>query len=435
MCQIVILYETTLFSLSLHISQKSIGNSITLCKLRMYASHLGQRIDIILDFVYTPLIKKRVVHMNWLKKFISRYRLDLWVLEGEEPKSNTPFSILCSGKEWDRNYLAGLAFGENYRESYIGQSWFWNIKKRAQKAKQGPSIIIVSVKNSRRNFLESGSWFYIPLWVGGTTDLPLKPEIKKKETLKSDLRRIKKSGFTFEVTRDRQQFDDFYYHMFTPYITQVHGSCAYILPYEKMKKLCAEEKGELLLIKKGDEYIAGILILYTKSYPLLKSLGIRDGNVAYAKDGAISALYHFSIQYLESKGFSTVSYGFSRGFLRDGVLQYKKKLGHRVGKISTNIFALKILSYTRETQTFLENTPFIIEDKGSLDGIVFLNEENIDSPQKLEQLTKVYAYPGLSRLFYYVSETNMKKLQNSLPEKCSTQIIFKSIEKFIKRVK
>ena len=373
--------------------------------------------------------------MNWLKKFIRRYRLDLWILEGEEPKSKTPLSILCSAKEWDRSYLAGLAFGENYRESYIGRSWFWNIRSTAQKAKQEPSMIIVSVKNSRRKFLGMGNWFYIPVWVDGTADLPLKPEIRKKKTLKSDLQKIKKNAFEFEVVQDREQFDDFYYNMFTPFIRKAHGDSAYILPYEKMKKQCKDEKGELLLIKKGHAYIAGMLILYTKNTPRLKSLGIRDGNLAYVKDGVISALYHFSLQYLENKGFSTVSYGFSRGFLRDGVLQYKKKWGHRVDTISVNIFALRVLSFTEATKAFLKNNPFIVEDKGVLDGIAFLDEEKIDSPEKLEQLTKVYAYPGLSRLCCYVSETTMKKLQDPLPEKQSTQIIFKPLEAFIKRVK
>ncbi|MFT7879759.1 MAG: hypothetical protein ABXS91_05110 [Sulfurimonas sp.] len=373
--------------------------------------------------------------MNWLKKFIRRYRVDLWILEGVDPKSKTPLSILCSANDWDRSYLAKITLEDDYREYYVGRSWLWNIRRTAQKAKQEPSMIIVSVKNSRRKFLETGNWFYIPVWIDGTTDLPLKPEIKKKETLKSDLRKIKKSAFEFEVSRDRQQLDDFYHNMFTPFIRKVHGDCAYILPYEKMKKHYEEDKGELLLIKKGNEYIAGMLILYTKNKPLFKSLGIRDGNLEYVKNGIIGALYHFSLQYLEKKNFSTVSYGLSRGFLRDGVLQYKKKWGHRVDITSGNTFALRVLSYTEATKYFLENNPFIIEDKGSLDGIVFLNEENIDSPQKLEQLTKVYAYPGLSRLFYYVSETNMKKLQNSLPEKWSTQIIFKSTEKFIKRAK
>ena len=367
--------------------------------------------------------------MKWLKKFIDKYRLDLWILEGEELNSKTSLTVLCSAHDWSRNHLAKLIFGETYHEHYVGQSWLWNISKIAQKMNKEYSIVIIEIRNKRRKFLETGNWFYSPTWVDGITDLPLKSTITKRESLKSDLRKIKKHDLQFEVTQDEEYFNDFYYHMYIPYITRAHGSSAYIFSYKEMKKQF--DNGELLLIKKGEIYIAGIIINYTETSPRLKSLGIREGSSEYLNCGAMAALYHFSLQYLEERGFSKINYGFSRAFLKDGVLQYKKKWGQKIDGVSFYIFAIKILSYTKASQMFLEKNPFIFKNKTDLCGAVFLNTTEPILPQEIEKIYKSHFYNGLSKLYIFLPPENSTLKSNDIPAKFSGQIIFKSANELI----
>ncbi|MDD5405562.1 MAG: hypothetical protein PHE73_01315 [Sulfurovaceae bacterium] len=364
-----------------------------------------------------------------LGKFINKYRIDFWIIEGKETNSQTSLSILCAANDQDRSYLARLVFGSAYSEFYFGRSWLWNVRKIVDEIGQEYSMLLVSIKNSRRKFLKIDNCFYIPDWVSGAIDLPLSPKIMSRESFKSDLRRIKKNVLEFEITQEIQQFDDFYHNMYVPYITRAHGSSAYLHSYEVKKKQFQDN--ELLLVTKSKKYIAGILIRYSKGNPLLSSLGIQDGNTEYLGYGAMGALYHFSLQHAEDKGFSKMNAGMSRTFLRDGVLQYKRKWGHRIINMSSKKFALKILSDTPATRAFLENNPFIFDNQDSPCGAVFVNSKEMISRKLIEQIDKDYFYPGLSKLFIYLPQGDDTLKSNVVPPELSERIFLRSLRDFI----
>lgn len=359
------------------------------------------------------------------EKFSNKYKIDLWLMEGKEKNSKTPITVLCSAIDQERSYLATLVFKETYNESYIGRYWLWDINKNADKIGKEYSMMLLDIKKSRRKFLKTDNCFYIPGWVRGVIDLPLSQSTMNKQSLKSDLRKIKKNSLTFEVTQDIKKFDDFYYNMYVPYITNSHANSAYIRSYEYRKKQF--EGNELLLIKKDEKYIAGAMIIYPDGSPVLSTLGIRDGNMEYLDSGAMGALYYFSLEYAKKKGFLKISAGMSRGFLKDGVLQYKKKWGHRIIDISSETFALKIISDTPATRAFLENNPFIFDDQGLPCGAVFLNSKENISQELIEQINKDYFYTGLSKLFIYLpSEIEMPN-PNVIPLELSERIAFRTL--------
>lgn len=360
------------------------------------------------------------------EKFVNKYKINLWVMEGKEKNSKAPIAVLCSAIDQERNYLATLVFKDSYSESYIGRYWLWNIKKIADKTGKEYSIMLLDIKKSRQKFLKIDNCFYIPGWVRGVIDLPLSQAIMNKESLKSDLRKIKKNSLTFEVTQDIKKFDDFYYNMYVPYITNSHAGSAYIRTYEFRKKQF--DGNELLLIKKDEKYIAGVMIIYPDGNLLLSTLGICDGNMEYLDYGAMGALYYFPLEYAKEKGFLKMSAGMSRGFLKDGVLQYKKKWGHRIIDISSRTFTLKIVSDTPATRAFLENNPFIFDDQGLPCGAVFLNSKENISQELIKQINKDYFYPGLSKLYiYFFLENNMLN-SNIVPSELSKHIVLRPLD-------
>jgi len=359
-------------------------------------------------------------------RVLRQLRLDFWIVQGEELSSRTSLSILCATNDRNRSYIAGLAFGANYCEQYLGRAWLWNANIMTEKTGRGYSMMLVEIHTSLRRLLGTSNWFYVPDWVRGTIDFPLKPTITNCESVKSDLRRIRKNDLGFEVTRETQRFDDFYHNMYVPYTVRAHGSSAKITPYELMRNQF--KNGELLLVTKQQKHIAGILIRYSKAGPCLSSLGIWHGNWKYVRYGAAGALYYFSLRYLEDKGFSKVDCGLSRAFLRDGVLRYKKKWGQRIVGMSSNMFALKVLSYTAATRAFLVNNPFIFEYRGSSNGAVFVDTEKLLLPQELERIDKDYFYPGLSKLFVYLLQRNHTPKPNVVPPELSARIVLRSAE-------
>ena len=82
---------------------------------------------------------------------------------------------------------------------------------------------------------------------------------------------------------------------------------------------------KLLQVMRDNQFLAGVAIDFNGDDPTLRDSGVLNGSSEIKKTGAISASYLFAMNYLASKGYSSVSFGLSRSFLDDGVLNYKRK--------------------------------------------------------------------------------------------------------------
>ena len=175
-------------------------------------------------------------------------------------------------------------------------------------------------------------------------------------------------------------------------MNQIHGDQAEIDSYEELK--IRFQKCELLLIKSGTEYVAGVLLSNEGSCPVLWLSGIRDRDRDYRKQGVSAAIYHLPLAYLQQKGFTKAGLGWSRPFLNDGVLRFKHKLVQQITGSSLNGAALKISSYTAATRSFLQNNPFMCETADGLCGAVFLDADAPLDEAIIRRLTKDYCHSG-----------------------------------------
>jgi hypothetical protein len=211
--------------------------------------------------------------------------------------------------------------------------------------------------------------------------------------------------------------------MYVPHITKAHGSGAYIVSYDYMR--VEFQKCELLLVKKQEKRIAGILIAY-EEVPRLWSLGVRDSNPEYIKDGAVGALFYYSLLYLSGKDCTAINFGLSRAFLRDGVLQYKRKWSQRIVSASSYGYALKVLTYTDPVKAFLQENPFIFKSHEDLQGAVFVNGDKALSSEEIQKIDKKYFHDGLSKLYINCFH-NVKAIeQDSVPPELSDRIVLRS---------
>jgi hypothetical protein len=399
------------------------------------------------DFAISQLfgLARKLYHRspNRLKKFFHRFfyplrlllqlRLKLWLATGDEITSGAPLSILYATPfgytnpiGWDArrdiNYLCELALGPSFKEYYYGRIWLWNIPKLIKNHNGAYALVIVQLHESNLKLLKSPNWFFIPNWVIGEIKAPLNEAILKNSSIKSDLRRIRKHSLNFEVTQNYKRFDEFYYNMYVPHITKAHGSSAYIMPYNYMR---AEfQKCELLLIKKKEERIAGILIV-NDEVPRLWCLGVRDKNPEYIKDGAVGALLYYSLLYLKNKDYTTINFGLSRAFLSDGVLQYKRKWSQTIVGATPFGYALKILAYTDPIKAFLQKNPFIYRSYEGLQGTVFVDADKALSSDEIEKIDKKYFHEGLSKLHVSCFHNVAAIMQDSIPPDLSDRIVFR----------
>jgi len=365
-----------------------------------------------------------VEKIYWL---VSVLRLDFWILQGNEVASKQKLDILYAGTEENRHFLTMLAFDSSFTEKYIGKAWLWNIPKILKEKVHHDSIVIAEVPKTFRKSFNKRNYLYIPSWVDGEVDAF---SAIKSDSLLTDLRRIKKNKLSFEVTNDLNQFHNFYYNMHLPYITEAFGKRAVIFSYDFMKREFGKDGlyNDLLLVKKEEEYIAGMLMGYSKRGIYLYPLGVKDGNFDYVKEGAIGALFYFPLLYSKEKGYQKVNFGLTRAFLKDGVFQFKKKRGMQIIGTSPKGFALKPLSMSAAVKGFFLNNPFLYMDEMGFNGAVFIDNDQALSEGDFERIHKDYYLPGMSKLFIYRFGKINSKTQETIPPEFSESIKLGSAE-------
>lgn len=345
-------------------------------------------------------ILSRVRLIMWIWRIVNILILKVWVITGEEILSKQELNIIYIGSEEHKNFLTNLAFGNSYKEDYIGKTWLWSIFKTVKARGNACSLMVAEVPKSSLVLFGKKKCFYIPFWVRGEVDISVDiSSLIKSESLKSDLRRITRNKLHFELTNEVTQFHNFYYNMYLPHITKAHGNGAIILKYDFMKREFRD--CDLLLIKKEEEYIAGVLLAYTKKGARLWCLGVKDGNSDYIKDGAIGALFYFSVLHLKEKGHKGVNLGGSRAFFKNGILRYKNKWSQHIVGTHKIGFLIKPLSKTASVEGFFLNNPFIYVHKNQRNGAIFVEAGQAFSKEDFQKFYKDYYLNGMSKLFIY----------------------------------
>lgn len=328
---------------------------------------------------------------------LRRLRPEIWIVSGDERSSKLPLSVcIYTATNENRIYLQNLIFGPSFQARFEGRTWLWRVLKKTPKAAVGCSLVIADVHERHLKLAGARAGIVIPAWVRGYVDLPRGPEVMNRDSVKDIQRRIRRLGLEFEVARDLKSFEYFYQSMYLPYSKGRYGDGAVLKRKDDIK--ADFDKGELILIKKQGEYISGMLVSYDGELATMPYLGVRDGSWELVSEGAISSGYEFALQHLEAIGCPKLIFGQSRAFLKDGVLQFKKKYGHKIMSAAIHKFLTRVVFDTDATRAFLQNNPFIIENSGELHGIVFLDGNMPHTQQTLKEIDKKLSQAGLSKL-------------------------------------
>ena len=281
------------------------------------------------------------------------------------------------------------------------KTWNRSLQYISDANKNHDLAIVVSDEIPNAKFCKANV-FQVPNWVGGEWNLLNQAKTRRhSEKLKDDKRRVRKHNFKYRVTREPKEFDRFYNTMHKPYINRVFNDHAFLMTYDEMKDALA--KCELFYVTQNGQDIAGGILVYDEKNRVRGwSLGVKDGDVQWVKDGAIVALLHLIKNYLLEKGFSRIHLGAARPFLEDGALSFKKNRGLELVDYTTKSFFITPLHNCEGVSGFLVNNPFIYLEEEVLKGAIFVPEGKILLPKDTEQLYHDLYLPGLEclKLFY-----------------------------------
>lgn len=247
-------------------------------------------------------------------------------------------------------------------------------------------------------FLRQG-FITIPEWVLFTMDISMPLENilgKRNKSEKNDFRKMVKYQYVYDVGSDSERLRLFYYKMYLPYTISRFGKLTILSSFSEMEDLL--DKGELLLVKRGGEYLSGMIIYTAPSIPIVAFLGVMDGRIDYVKQGALSALYYYTILWAKEKGYTKLDFGHCRPVLNDGVFLYKKKLGMKIQRSPRKhrMLFLSINNLNPYLEQFFTNNPLIYENQCKLKGLLFVKRNAQSTEQEIEALKKRYFISGLA---------------------------------------
>lgn len=153
---------------------------------------------------------------------------------------------------------------------------------------------------------------------------------KLSKSSKDDARRARNRNFTVEIHRDATWAKEFHDRFHQPSISLRHGEDGFIADEREFVDLVKRGAGEFLCIVKEGVRVAAVLAAPEPASYRLHRLGWRDGDVTILKDGAIGAIYWYSLRRARELGKPRVTLGGTPPILEDGVTRYKLKWNPQV---------------------------------------------------------------------------------------------------------
>jgi hypothetical protein len=303
-------------------------------------------------------------------------------------------------------FLTHLLESDAPVEQELDEMAFWRIPARIKSLSLEADLIFVEVNKLLVRWVSRGSEFRTLLWVRQVLDVSGQWEDVKnrlhKNTKGTDMRKIRKYKYTYEITTDDKAYKDFFDNMYLPYISDRYSGRAVLDDIHDLRGYF--DRGVLLIVKREEEPVGGTLCMISGETCFSIVFGVKDGDFTLVKEGVIAAQYYFVILWAQEQGCKRVDFGRSRAVLDDGVFRYKRKWGTEVVHDwwgHTEI-AVHVSDWNPQVLEFLTKHPFISSERGQLKGMIVLDRSSLVSDAELDEIRLRYDTPGLAGLVFQV---------------------------------
>jgi hypothetical protein len=155
-------------------------------------------------------------------------------------------------------------------------------------------------------------------------------------------------------------------------------------------------------VKQDNDSHAGAFLFEDEKILVSRSVGVRDGNIAYVEKGALTASYYLTIEWAKDQGYDRIDFGYCRPFLRDGVFTYKKRWGMKIENqerpMGRGAFGLKICRFSKSVRSFLAENPLVFVNQDKLKGLIVTVNTQPLAFKDVQRLVRTHNIEGLDEL-------------------------------------
>lgn len=335
----------------------------------------------------------------------------LKIFKGFDRLKRQPLSFAFYGDQFQtsRTFWAEKLLEEGFNETDCGKMWMWKVGHTIRKNAPECAAVIFESDVFLTKMCTRLKGFRMPRSMQMHIDIsrPLDEfDLNKRSAFHNAKRRIEKNRLSLEETKDPKVFDEFYHHMYTPYVKKKYSNSAYIHSHRTARKFF--DRSLLYLIRQDDQVIAGGVTEITDESAKFHFVGVKDGNHDYVRQGALAALNVLRIINLKEKGVKRVNMGGTRPLLTDPLTLSKKSLMAQVSPEEydpKDYIRLVLLKRQENLVHFLSQNPFVfITKKLKPRRAFFAVEDQFSSKKNFLNALEATDFSGLEKTILYCSK-------------------------------
>jgi hypothetical protein len=154
-------------------------------------------------------------------------------------------------------------------------------------------------------------------------------------------------------------------------------------------------------VKRDGAWVAGALMHPRQDVIMADMSGVRDADEQLIREGAVVAIYYYTLRLANQRGCQGVNFLGSGPVLEGGLFQHKRRWGGEivVSPYLHRLIWLRVRRGTPAVAQFLKETPLItVGQDGRLRGLIVVDDPYQVSPETEREWGKNYATPGLTDL-------------------------------------
>lgn len=320
----------------------------------------------------------------------------LTLLRGITARDGHPATMLVAGPERRVRWLVDRYFAAEPARETLGHVPAWRLARTLKRMKSTADVTVVRVSRLTADRLGvSDDYLPVPDWIGMRLHAPfdLAAIVRRSHSVADDMRRVRRAGWTAEVSHRAADFIPFYRDMYAPFVHARYRTEGHVRPARQLRRVF--RRGGILWVGSDQKPVAGVLVEPRRGVLDVVAIGTAGGDLCWRKAGALAAVYAAMIEHARSEGCSVIDLRGSRPSLEDGLTRYKRKWGASVYD-RTDVLTTTLVRWDRMTPAvveFLSSSPLLFRDGGGLSALA-VDDGGDDPARTCERL----GLPGLTRM-------------------------------------
>lgn len=324
-----------------------------------------------------------------LKFILHQLCLPVALVSGVDKYTKKEIRLLLVGSTRFPLFLNDRVFVDDPVCKPLGSIFIFQLKKVCEKFGCDVDGVLVSCDRFYQRWLKKSSLIMFPDMVTMVLDTSKGVDEMIDELSRSariDMKKVKKNGFTFEITSDVKKLKMFYVDMYMPTLKKRFDKESSLIPDFVILRYFRELGYELMLTSYQGKEVSGVLFYQQGDELLMKYTGVLNGDFSLIQQGALASFYYFSMLLAQDRGITRIDFESVRPFFDDGLFQYKKKWGTQVRRydLVPKIHGFFVSEDSNPMKQFLLHNPFVgIDDHGEFVGFMFYEKGKIDEDEKI----------------------------------------------------